>query len=521
MLRNIFALFFRSLRSDSRSLWVHLSWLFLLLVIYLALLAAQEQSRYTGAPGLEFFRIVIYLDLAFVTMLGVSFFSSAISEEKEEDTLGLMTMAGISPLGLLLGKSTTRLFQVFLLLAVQYPFTLLAITLGGLMPDQIYAAYAALLAYTALLANIGLLCSVLARRSRDAAGLTMLWLVGYIFGPLFALAGYSAITTTGDPFWVPWAPVLSPILQLISKTSVFTELYEVTETGYPLQWTPQVISNLAGAVALFVLARILFPFVSHDMSQESTHRMMVPKGAGRFRVLGTGRAWGQALTWKDFHFIAGGWAGILIRCCLYVGLYFLAVAASYPWDQPVGGRHLRWEDVTFGYELFVVPLFIADCAMCASRIFHDEIRHQTLPSLLMLPRNINDVVYSKIWGCLFGLFPGAIAVVASFLVMQGGRRSLYEGIDEPVAWWMGLNLILLVHLCLVISLYLRWGVIATAAALTFGSMMLTTIFADMFLRPISSGRPDDYFVILIFPVVLAIVGCHVAILLRLPALGEK
>ncbi|HEY0981000.1 hypothetical protein, partial [Schlesneria sp.] len=81
MLRNIFALFFRSLRSDSRSLWVHLSWLFLLLVIYLALLSAQEQSRYTGAPGLEFFRIVIYLDLAFVTLLGVSFFSSAISEE--------------------------------------------------------------------------------------------------------------------------------------------------------------------------------------------------------------------------------------------------------------------------------------------------------------------------------------------------------------------------------------------------------------------------------------------------------
>ena len=131
MLRGIFALFFRSLRGDARSVWVHLSWLFLLLVIYVALWFAQEQSAYVGAPGREFFRSVTYLNAIFVTLLGVSYFSSAISEEKEEDTLGLMTMAGISPLGILLGKSTTRLFQVFLLLAVQYPFTLLAITLGG------------------------------------------------------------------------------------------------------------------------------------------------------------------------------------------------------------------------------------------------------------------------------------------------------------------------------------------------------------------------------------------------------
>ena len=131
MLRGIFALFFRSLRGDSRSVWVHLAWLFLLLVIYIALWFAQVQADYLGAPGRNFFRYVIYLNAIFVTLLGVSYFSSAISEEKEEDTLGLMTMAGISPLGILLGKSTTRLFQVFLLLALQYPFTLLAITLGG------------------------------------------------------------------------------------------------------------------------------------------------------------------------------------------------------------------------------------------------------------------------------------------------------------------------------------------------------------------------------------------------------
>ena len=109
MLHGIFALFFRSLRGDSRSFWVHLSWGFLLLVIYGALCFAQVQGASLGAPGRDFFRYVIHLDAVFVTLLGISYFSSAISEEKEEDTLGLMTMAGISPLGILAGKSGGRL----------------------------------------------------------------------------------------------------------------------------------------------------------------------------------------------------------------------------------------------------------------------------------------------------------------------------------------------------------------------------------------------------------------------------
>ena len=210
----------------------------------------------------------------------------------------------------------------------------------------------------------------------------------------------------------------------------------------------------------------------------------------------------------------------MIRCGLYLGLYGLAVAATFPWDQPIDTRQIRWQDVTFGYEMFVVPLFVVDCALCASRIFHDEIRHQTLASLLMLPRSIPHLVYSKITGCLFGLIPGAIAVLCAFLLLPGGMDNLMSGIDEPAAWWFGLNLLLLIHLCLVVSLYLRWGAIAMSFALTSGSMMLSTMF--MSTIQFSSGfRPDHILGVLVIPVSLAIASCHLLILLRLPALGEK
>ena len=139
MLRGIFALFFRSLRGDTRSVWVHVSWMFLLLVIYALMWFAQWTEKFVGAPGLMFFRTVLITNAVFMTMLGISYFSSAISEEKEEDTLGLMTMAGISPLGILLGKSTTRLFQAALLLAVHDPLSAMADTDVGLL-EQVLAS---------------------------------------------------------------------------------------------------------------------------------------------------------------------------------------------------------------------------------------------------------------------------------------------------------------------------------------------------------------------------------------------
>ena len=73
-----------------------------------------------------------------------------------------------------LGKSTSRLLGAILLLLVQLPFTLLAITLGGVTLNQVIAAYFSLMAYMVLLANVGLLCSVIKRRGGSSSSVTLL-----------------------------------------------------------------------------------------------------------------------------------------------------------------------------------------------------------------------------------------------------------------------------------------------------------------------------------------------------------
>ena len=107
----LLALFIRSLREDSRQKLTYLSRSGLVLVILLFLFMTQSSMGWGNAPGLRFFSTVIFIDLCFVILAGVSYFSSAISEEKEEMTLGLLRMTNLNPLSILLGKSTSRLWS--------------------------------------------------------------------------------------------------------------------------------------------------------------------------------------------------------------------------------------------------------------------------------------------------------------------------------------------------------------------------------------------------------------------------
>ncbi len=525
MLHGIFALLFRSLRTDSRSVRIHLLWFFLMAVIYVSLWFAQEMSMFFGAPGLRFFRNIVYLNAAFITMLGVGFFASAISEEKEEDTLGLMTMAGISPLGILLGKSTSRLLQVLLLLAIQYPFTLLAITLGGLTPGQIYSAYVSLLAYTILLANIGLLCSVACRRSRDAAGLTTLWLIAYCAIPAFAYAGYLYLLQGRGWSATNFSQnIVLTTLKWISQSTVFMELHTATETGHEFTWSIQIVSNAVLGLICFLLSWWLFGIVAKDPAPETSSRGFVARRTShRLRLFSAGRAWNRSLMWKDFHFIAGGWAGIVIRCLLYSGLYGLCYTANRPWGQNAlqYGWTMRWEDVTWGFLLFAHPLLAIDIALCASRVFQEEIKGQTLSSLLMLPRSIPDLAYSKALGCALALIPGVIANLIGLFVLPGGTRAFSDAVDEPAFWWWLMNLFLMIHLTTLLSLHLRWAALGLGFAITVGSMIATGFLMSILAMGGGIRRPDD--MLGMFAVLLGILclACHAIILTRLPALGEK
>ena len=79
----------------------------MLILILFLLFTIQSMARTggVGAPGLNFLEEMVWLNFVCITLAGLSYFASAITEEKESMMLGLLRMTDLNPIAILLGKS--------------------------------------------------------------------------------------------------------------------------------------------------------------------------------------------------------------------------------------------------------------------------------------------------------------------------------------------------------------------------------------------------------------------------------
>lgn len=491
MYYGLLALLMRALRMDARQMRSHLFRLAFVGFIYLCLLMATFQSVFLGAPGLQFFSQIAWLNAVFITCAGIGFFASAITEEKEEETIGLLQMAGLNHLGILLGKSTARLIQVMLLLIVQFPFMLLAVTLGGVTTHQLVAAYVDLLAYTILLANLALVCSVCFQRGGNAAGCTTILLVVYTMAPPLAKFEIVELQSMAWSKGIWWQAAILTSLEWIQESCVFFQLAEVMTTGFakPIL-TRQVISNSVAGLFCFGLAWLLFgPSVNRAVPGGATRGMLF-KSTSRIRFLSPGRCWWNPFIWKDFQFIGGGYALFVGKLLAYSGLFALYTVISL---YPGNWWGLIFSDVAKIYAFSMIGILVLEACLFASRIFHDEIRLQTMSSLLMLPRSIPYIGYSKLIGCLIGLLPATICLAIGALLLPGFYETQFLALAmEPSLWAAVMVALIFLHLIALLSLFVKWGALPAAFFLMWPISMCCPVQLLWIVATGPAGSPQNW-----------------------------
>jgi len=509
MFQGVLALLGRSLRFDARSWQPHVARFALMLAIYAALTFAVTTSSLFGAPGLRFFYSIIWLNIVFMTLLGIGFFSTVISEEREEDTLGLMQMAGISPLGILLGKTGGRLLQSLSLIAVQYPFTLLAITMGGVTSNQIRYAYVSLVAYMLFLAGLGLLCSTVAARNRTASTWMIIGLVVYLAVPYFAYE-LQRFLVDGNTFaatstWVK-------VLRWVGSTCLFLEVSGIMNSGFNASpWSTQAVSNVVAGSLCFPLAWMLFGVCTRNPASESTSRGFLTRRRGQFRWFTPGRPHWNPYVWKDFHFVGGGVAMMLVRMVFYFLLLLVSIGLSVLWSTGA------FEDDPFEYAISISQGFFSiavsiEIGLLVSRALHQEIREQTLATLCMLPVSMSFITYSKFAGALLAGLPGACCLAAMTFGTDAGYDNLIAMLEEGVGWFFLAHFALIPHLAMVFALYLRWGFVPLAIAASVGSFFFSALIVE------SSGSGPHLIGIPAFVVSSVCLICHFWIRLRIRSL---
>lgn len=516
MFQGLLALLGRSLRIDSRSWQVHLARIGLLLAIYISLTYAFATSARFGAPGLRFFRAIVWLNAIFATLLGIGFFSTAISEEKEEDTLGLMQMAGIIPLGILLGKVGGRLCQALLLIVVQYPFTLLAVTLGGVTPNQILCAFVGLTSYLLMLAGLGLLCSTVASSNRSASALMIVGLLIYAAVPYFAYETYQGLVANG---------LLSPksiwarSLWQISSTCLFLQINTIMTSAFgESPWSIQAISNVLGAAAGFLTAWALFAVCTVNPGPEAASRGLLSSKVIGVRWFSPGRPGANPFVWKDYHFVGGGHGMILARIAFYLALLLVSILLSEIWWASNITQSMYAYQWTIGlYQALLLPIIAIETAVLAGRSLHDEFRGQTVAALLMLPENVVLTVYSKFAGAMLAAIPGVTCLMLASLGLPGGRENVREFLRESAGWFFLVHFALIPHLSMVLAMYMRWGFVPLAIGSSIASL-----FGWVSLFEASRIGPSHALVWLATILVSAIcLGCHLWLVIGLPKAAAR
>ena len=444
------------------------------------LLATQSWDN-SVAPGLNFLFGVLVMNVIFILLAATSYFSSAITEEKEEGTIALLQMANVSPTGLLLAKSGTRILEGLLLLAVQFPFALLAVTLGGVAWEQVAAAYLALVAFVFMAGNLALLASVVASRATTAA---------------FGTAGLLLLVFLGDDLLALPARLLGIQVHIANWQALnpFTRLRDVTSLLFagPIVEAHFWNSILVGTAA-FVAARMLFERFSQPTAEGGPGWMNRFFSTSEDRQLAARPISHMAIEWKDYDFLYGGDRFLRWKVRAYIIIAgVLSLPALVRWDRHtlllIGGNM-----VLTG----VLGLLFETCFI-ASRMFSYERQTKTLATLLLIPdMRVESLIHWKEQVSVLMLRPvrlmlGSGLLVAFLGVLYAGFTTamVVTAFATPVMlllfWPFAIFYIrLLRNLIIHLSLRVSWGSMALGFSLWLLFILLTVSLLSL-LSPLLS-----------------------------------
>lgn len=454
----------RSVRQDSRLLSHHAMRAAMAgLILYLFFM--QSQMSFTrSAVGAGFASTVVSCCYWFLTLLGGIHFSSAISEEKDEQTLALLKMTGASPLAILVGKSMPRLAVAALFLIVVAPFLLLSITLGGVLRLGLLSAILSILCYSVMLSQLGLFASVVSSSTRRAFSLMcILWLL-FELPHWWSWLAYGAFYNVLSTEWNDW------FLELNSSLSDFSLCGNLRTTLLAFEpeeiWHTHMTYELCVALFFFVLSWAAFePCTSRSISEGSSGDSS--PGISRLLKMPVTRPWKNAVMWKSWQHGTGGTIWLIARLVVAPVLIF---GFGFAFALFSTGELYTESLIGWGLGLGIVFLLI-NIARLTGRVFNEEIHGKTLASLVMLPQPTSRTFWSLIQGLLPGILAASFTAVCGLLLLcgyiaaEGGLDDLAETFIQPWFWHFGSWVLVTAHVGLYLTTYVRYGGMLLAVAL--------------------------------------------------------
>lgn len=476
MFHGIWQLSKLSLTTEARRIGTHVIRLGLAAVLYLALVQGRW-DLWATAPGRNLFRAQLLITTFFISMAAIFGFSQALAEEKEEDVLGLLRLAEISPLAILLAKLSVMLFDAGMLILIQIPFTVVAITLGGVSWDQVIAAYVSLTSYLWLMIALGIFISVVQPTGSTAVRMTTIVVLAYSLPLLLRIL----------PFPFTWIPV-----RLIN-VCLPIRMVNLTESAFSgAAIDTSVLFGFSSGLILLVCASWMFDrfamsatagqksVVSPVKAQMQSHHATRHR-AEKHRV--SNRSWDRPLIWREFRFANRGMVGIQRR--LLVQLLIVLFFAFYFSANPQSiGITLAWSSLLSGF------IGLLDGTWTVSRLFRDEIRDQTWSTLVQTPHTIWELARDKTYGWGLSLLPSILTpylfITSMLFLHEHVPNDFFIRLELIVgSLAVGAAIFSYLHLLALLTLYIGQKAIplTISSCIAAGWLYVVTIFNSQWNTP--------------------------------------
>jgi hypothetical protein len=481
----------------------------------LLLLPMISSLDYGVAAGGKWMEVVAVVNLICVTALAYGYFLTAIAEEREADVFDLLRLTGLNSLSMILGKWGSRLVAVILLIVVQIPLLLLAVTLGGLGMEQVIGFFMGLIGWCLLVSGIGLVISTITA-SATSAVITGFAAVGSFSLCFTGLRSLTAVLVRRE--WISsefesafdWlAGMLSKLLPL-SLESLATSpapLLAVLKGPFPLQAGCCVVCVI---LSIWLLPRMAF----------SENRCPGPqsrgssKGAITFRYRLQRPPTANPIGWKTFYFVCGGRRWLIARSIILTLILVTLLVFLYSFSSNLSWVRgsLSAKDFLFLGARLAFVLLTLEVLFFFSRVWSTEWKTQTLGSLLLATGAARATTRNSYLGWLRGLTPYLVfagAIALGTLVCIFSRKGLTGWIKIGSSldlWYFAISISIesaqlycLAGLLTHFTLKLRSGGTIAALGIWIGSSIVTSIVTAL-IGSGSRGAGEEF-----FQVILAII----------------
>lgn len=358
-----------------------------------ATLKPSESAQF----ALAFFYVFMGVQFLAVLLLTPAYAASAVTEEKERQTLDFLFTTDLRSREILLGKLVARLAYLACLLLTGLPVLCLLPFLGGVEPELVLGGFAVAGLTLLSLAGLSLLVSAFVGRTRTAVLLT------YLVVAVYLIVAYFVAT-----LWPgPGNGLLPDVFNAANLIWVYYQVREASQTGKVAVLMPDLVRHYAVLHILFAAGCVAVAVAGLRVWS----RLQASGGKRRSFAL----AWTQKrlpcvgtepMRWKElyaepmFRFSRTGVVvvGTVVAVSLILGLFitFLVLMGSLGTER----AERNMNRVVGGLGTFVGCLMLAGVAVRAAGSVSGERERQTLDGLLSCPLDNGAILRAKWLGSL-------------------------------------------------------------------------------------------------------------------------